>query len=136
MKRGSPSSPSPGATLSPFVLFLGTRCLIHVVCPLFDSHAQTCLLLPLPASLFTSDLDWLCLSFDFRLPDLVIGPREFMGVTNFSTFLLDSSTGMLFLGARDAILAVDTNRLQQPPKKVGRTVLEDEVQKCGNMTLI
>lgn len=39
---------------------------------------------------------------------------------NFSTFLLDPSTGMLFLGARDAILAVDANELGQAPQKVGR----------------
>lgn len=41
-------------------------------------------------------------------------------MTNFSTFLLDRATGMLFMGARDAILALDTNNLQQPVKKVGR----------------
>lgn len=41
-------------------------------------------------------------------------------MTNFSTFLLDRTTGMLFMGARDAILALDTNNLQQPVKKVGR----------------
>lgn len=39
---------------------------------------------------------------------------------NFSTFLLDPSSGMLFLGARDAILAVDTNKLGQAPQKVGK----------------
>uniref|UniRef100_A0A3B5QWT1 Ssemaphorin 4F n=1 Tax=Xiphophorus maculatus TaxID=8083 RepID=A0A3B5QWT1_XIPMA len=44
--------------------------------------------------------------------------ETFKGVTNFSTFLLDSSKGTLFLGAKDAILAVDTNNLKQPPKKV------------------
>uniref|UniRef100_A0A3Q4GTG9 Sema domain-containing protein n=1 Tax=Neolamprologus brichardi TaxID=32507 RepID=A0A3Q4GTG9_NEOBR len=39
---------------------------------------------------------------------------------NFSTFLLDRTSGMLFLGARDAILAVDTKKLNEKnPLKVG-----------------
>lgn len=59
-------------------------------------------------------------SFHFRSSDPVVGPRDFRGVANFSTFLLDRSTGVLFMGARDAILAMDTNRLDQPPRKVGR----------------
>lgn len=63
-----------------------------------------------------------------RSSDPVVGPREFRGVANFSTFLLDSSTGVLFMGARDAILAVDTNRLDQPPRKVGR-VFSPKMQK-------
>ncbi|KAA8582502.1 hypothetical protein FQN60_006173, partial [Etheostoma spectabile] len=48
--------------------------------------------------------------------DTVLGPDKLHGVANFSTFLLDPSTGMLFLGARDAILAVDTKKLNQPRK--------------------
>uniref|UniRef100_A0A3P9MX61 Ssemaphorin 4F n=1 Tax=Poecilia reticulata TaxID=8081 RepID=A0A3P9MX61_POERE len=44
--------------------------------------------------------------------------KTFKDVTNFSTFLLNSSSGILFLGAKDAILAVDTNNLKQRPKKV------------------
>lgn len=31
-----------------------------------------------------------------------------LGIYNFSTFLLDRASGMLYLGARDAIIAVDT----------------------------
>lgn len=50
--------------------------------------------------------------------DTVLGPEMFEGVTNFSTFLLDRSSGMLFLGARGAILAVNINDLSQAPKKV------------------
>uniref|UniRef100_H3CFE3 Sema domain-containing protein n=1 Tax=Tetraodon nigroviridis TaxID=99883 RepID=H3CFE3_TETNG len=52
------------------------------------------------------------------------------GVTNFSTFLLDRSTGVLFMGARDAILAVDTNRRNQPPKKISWEVPEKKRQSC------
>lgn len=70
-----------------------------------------------------------------------MGPREFKGVTNFSTFLLDRSTGVLFMGARDAILAVDTKRLSQPPRKVGagvraERVSEDKIPKWRNKSLI
>ncbi|TNM93547.1 hypothetical protein fugu_001723 [Takifugu bimaculatus] len=64
------------------------------------------------------------------LGDLVLGPREFKGVTNFSTFLLDRATGMLFMGARDAILALDTNNLQQPVKKIVWDVPERKRQSC------
>ncbi|KAK6291753.1 hypothetical protein J4Q44_G00375380 [Coregonus suidteri] len=52
----------------------------------------------------------------------MLGPQQFRGVANFSTFLLDRSSGVLFLGARDAILAVDTNNLAQPPP---RTIVWD-----------
>lgn len=50
--------------------------------------------------------------------DIMLGPDKLEGVANFSTFLLDQSTGTLFLGARDAILAVDINKLNQKPRKV------------------
>lgn len=49
-----------------------------------------------------------------------MGPRELRA--NLSTFLLDRSKGVLFVGARDAILAVDTSNMNQPPKMV-RTVV-------------
>lgn len=82
---------------------------------------------------------FLCFVF-FRCADLVVGPREFKGVANFSTFLLDRSRGMLFMGARDAILAVDIRRLDQPPKKVGRgarveRVLDDKTHKMQESDL-
>ncbi|XP_077445446.1 semaphorin-4F [Stigmatopora argus] len=48
----------------------------------------------------------------------VLGRRAFGGVANFSTFLLDPSSGVLFMGARDAIVAVDTNNLNEPPRTV------------------
>lgn len=57
--------------------------------------------------------------------------QTFKGVTNFSTFLLDSSTGTLFLGAKDAILAVDTNNLKQPPKKVMLQWIRANLNVCG-----
>ncbi|XP_023202646.1 semaphorin-4F isoform X1 [Xiphophorus maculatus] len=56
--------------------------------------------------------------------------ETFKGVTNFSTFLLDSSKGTLFLGAKDAILAVDTNNLKQPPKKIDWAVPEEKRKSC------
>lgn len=52
--------------------------------------------------------------------DITLGPQMFKNVTDFSTFLLDRSSGVLYLGAKDAILAVDTNNLNQQPRKVGR----------------
>lgn len=42
-----------------------------------------------------------------------LGSREFGGVYNFSTFLLDRSSGILYLGARDAVVAVDTANLSK-----------------------
>ncbi|XP_067436557.1 semaphorin-4F [Thunnus thynnus] len=64
------------------------------------------------------------------LGDTVLGPEKFGGVANFSTFLLDRSTGMLFLGARDAILAVDTNKLNQSPRKIVWDVPEEKRKSC------
>uniref|UniRef100_H3CEM5 Sema domain-containing protein n=1 Tax=Tetraodon nigroviridis TaxID=99883 RepID=H3CEM5_TETNG len=125
-KAGERRLPRPAPSLSPLMLFLGTPCLMGVVYPPFDS--QTCLFPPLPVSFFESPLNQVSFSF-FLLADLV-GPREFGGVTNFSTFLLDRSTGVLFMGARDAILAVDTNRRNQPPKKISWEVPEKKRQSC------
>uniref|UniRef100_A0A8D3DJZ9 Ssemaphorin 4F n=1 Tax=Scophthalmus maximus TaxID=52904 RepID=A0A8D3DJZ9_SCOMX len=55
---------------------------------------------------------------EYNLQDVILDPKKFGGVSNFSTFLLDRSSGMLFLGARDAIVSVDTNRLDKPPRNV------------------
>ncbi len=38
---------------------------------------------------------------------------DFNGVNNFSTFLLDRVSGMIYLGARDAVIAVDTANLSK-----------------------
>ncbi|XP_074555481.1 semaphorin-4F [Halichoeres trimaculatus] len=64
------------------------------------------------------------------LGDTVLGPGKFEGVSNFSTFLLDHSTGTLFLGARDAILAVDTYKLNQRPRKIIWDVPEEKRRSC------
>uniref|UniRef100_A0A3P8TTZ8 Ssemaphorin 4F n=1 Tax=Amphiprion percula TaxID=161767 RepID=A0A3P8TTZ8_AMPPE len=64
------------------------------------------------------------------LGDTILGPNTFLGAANFSTFLLDRSTGMLFLGARDAILAVDTNKLNERPRKIVWDVPEDKRRSC------
>uniref|UniRef100_A0AAZ3RTV7 Sema domain-containing protein n=1 Tax=Oncorhynchus tshawytscha TaxID=74940 RepID=A0AAZ3RTV7_ONCTS len=60
----------------------------------------------------------------------MLGPQQFRGVANFSTFLLDRSSGVLFLGARDAILAVDTNNLTQPPRTIVWDVPEEKRKSC------
>uniref|UniRef100_W5LCZ3 Ssemaphorin 4F n=2 Tax=Astyanax mexicanus TaxID=7994 RepID=W5LCZ3_ASTMX len=60
--------------------------------------------------------------------DMVSG-LDFAGVGNFSTFLLDRSSGMLYLGARDAIVAVDTANLSKRLKIVW-SVPEDKRKSC------
>ncbi|XP_031706590.1 semaphorin-4F [Anarrhichthys ocellatus] len=60
----------------------------------------------------------------------ILVPEKFQGVANFSTFLLDRSTGTLFLGARDAILAVDTDKLNQKPKVIVWDVPEEKRRSC------
>ncbi|XP_063042340.1 semaphorin-4F [Engraulis encrasicolus] len=59
-----------------------------------------------------------------------LGPRRLGAVSNFSTFLLERSTGTLYLGARDAILAVNSNNLAQPPQKIIWDVPEDKRNSC------
>ncbi|XP_033992555.1 semaphorin-4F [Trematomus bernacchii] len=64
------------------------------------------------------------------LGDNILGPHKFQDVGNFSTFLLDRSSGVLFLGARDAILSVDTNNLNQVPRKIVWDVPEEKRRSC------
>ncbi|XP_041634663.1 semaphorin-4F [Cheilinus undulatus] len=64
------------------------------------------------------------------LGDTILGPEKFGGVANFSTFLLDRSSGLLLLGARDAILAVDTYKLNQQPQKIIWDVPEEKRKSC------
>ncbi|CAJ1086429.1 semaphorin-4F [Xyrichtys novacula] len=64
------------------------------------------------------------------LGDTILGPEKFEGIANFSTFLLDRSSGMLFLGSRDAILAVDTYKLNQKPQKIIWDVPEEKRRSC------
>ncbi|XP_059211313.1 semaphorin-4F [Centropristis striata] len=63
------------------------------------------------------------------LGDTLLVSKTFNGVANVSTFLLDRSSGMLFLGARDAILAVDTNKLNEP-RKIVWDVPEEKRKSC------
>jgi len=53
--------------------------------------------------------------FSFFLPADIskLGSLELRNTYNFSTFLLDRASGMLYLGARDAIIAVDTANLSK-----------------------
>ncbi|KAG7496867.1 semaphorin-4F-like [Solea senegalensis] len=67
---------------------------------------------------------------EHNLRDIILDPNKFGGVTNFSTFLLDRSSGMLFLGARDAILSVDTNQLDRPPRYITWDVSEEKRKSC------
>ncbi|XP_077962553.1 semaphorin-4F isoform X1 [Gasterosteus aculeatus] len=60
----------------------------------------------------------------------VLELKKFQDVANVSTFLLDRSTGTLLLGARDAILAVDTERLDQEPKVIIWDVPEAKRRAC------
>ncbi|XP_069578650.1 semaphorin-4F [Brachyistius frenatus] len=64
------------------------------------------------------------------LGDTILGPETFGDVANFSTFLLDRSSGMLYLGARDTILAVDTSKLNQMPRKIVWDVPEEKKRSC------
>ncbi|XP_036452121.1 semaphorin-4F isoform X2 [Colossoma macropomum] len=58
-----------------------------------------------------------------------VSGRDFGGVGNFSTFLMDRSSGMLYLGARDAIVAVDTANLLKR-LKIEWSVPEDKRKSC------
>ncbi|XP_015251946.1 PREDICTED: semaphorin-4F-like isoform X1 [Cyprinodon variegatus] len=72
-----------------------------------------------------------CLSATLSgLRDNILGRETFKSVTNFSSFLLDPSSGTLFLGARDAILAIDTKNLNQPPKKIDWAVPKEKRKSC------
>ncbi|MED6279840.1 hypothetical protein CHARACLAT_004827 [Characodon lateralis] len=62
--------------------------------------------------------------------DTVLDRETFKSVTNITTFLLDPSSGTLFLGARDAILALDTTNLNQQPKKIVWAVPEEKRRSC------
>ncbi|XP_068186536.1 semaphorin-4F-like [Antennarius striatus] len=60
----------------------------------------------------------------------ILGPEELRGVSYLSTFLMDHSSGMLYLGAKDAILAVDTNKLNQQPQMIVWDVPEEKRRSC------
>ncbi|XP_016124933.1 semaphorin-4F isoform X2 [Sinocyclocheilus grahami] len=58
-----------------------------------------------------------------------LGSADFGGVNNFSTFLLDRVSGMLYLGARDAVIAVDTANLSKR-KMIEWSVPEEKRKSC------
>ncbi|XP_052416905.1 semaphorin-4F isoform X2 [Carassius gibelio] len=58
-----------------------------------------------------------------------LGSTDFSGVNNFSTFLLDRVSGMLYLGARDAVIAVDTANLSKR-KMIEWSVPEEKRKSC------
>uniref|UniRef100_A0A3Q2X916 Ssemaphorin 4F n=1 Tax=Hippocampus comes TaxID=109280 RepID=A0A3Q2X916_HIPCM len=68
--------------------------------------------------------------FFFTPTDTVLGRREFGPVTNFSAFLMDPTSGVLFLGARDTVVAVDTNRLNERPRRVIWDVPQESRNTC------
>ncbi|XP_019951373.1 semaphorin-4F [Paralichthys olivaceus] len=92
------------------------------------------MLIVLPVLCLLSGASWAAtlggLEGDNNLQDIILDPKRFGGVTNFSTFLLDRSSGLLFLGARDAILSVDTNQLDKPPRNITWDVPEEKRRSC------
>ncbi|XP_061109139.1 semaphorin-4F [Conger conger] len=62
--------------------------------------------------------------------DSILGPVLFSNVSNLSTFLLDPSSGTLYLGARDAILALDSTTLRQKHTQIIWNVPEDKRRSC------
>ncbi|XP_036406982.1 semaphorin-4F [Megalops cyprinoides] len=62
--------------------------------------------------------------------DSRLGPLQYPNVSNISTFLMNPSSGILYLGARDAILAVDTSDLSAKHKQIVWDVPEDKRRSC------
>ncbi|KAL0969938.1 hypothetical protein UPYG_G00234810 [Umbra pygmaea] len=60
----------------------------------------------------------------------MLGPKNYTGAANFSTFLLDRSSGVLYLGARDAILAVDTKSLAPKSNPIVWDVPDEKKTSC------
>lgn len=87
------------------------------------------MLILLPTLFLLSGATWAA-TLGGGLGDTILVWEKFQGVANFSTFLLDRATGTLFLGARDAILAVDTNKLNQKPKVIVWDVPEEKRRSC------
>uniref|UniRef100_A0A9J8CPA0 Sema domain-containing protein n=1 Tax=Cyprinus carpio carpio TaxID=630221 RepID=A0A9J8CPA0_CYPCA len=58
-----------------------------------------------------------------------LGSPDFSGIKNFSIFLLDHVSGMLYLGARDAVIAVDTANLSKR-KMIEWSVPEEKRKSC------
>ncbi|XP_026792720.3 semaphorin-4F [Pangasianodon hypophthalmus] len=90
-----------------------------------------------PATCLLSALLALCFPLHSRTAALssrevassMVTQWEFDDVANISTFLLDRESGILYLGARDAIVAVDTaNKLKSP--KIVWNVPEEKSRSC------
>lgn len=62
--------------------------------------------------------------------ETILGPQFLGGVSNLSVFLLDRSSGLLYLGGRDALLALDTTRPSQPPQKIVWDVPLEKRNSC------
>lgn len=60
----------------------------------------------------------------------VLGPQDLAGVSNLSVFLLDRRSGQLYLGGRDALLALDTANPTQPPRKIIWDVPSEKRKSC------
>lgn len=50
--------------------------------------------------------------------ETILGAQHLGRVSNLSVFLLDRKTGLLYLGGRDALLALDTTKPTEPPQKI------------------
>ncbi|KAG5846222.1 hypothetical protein ANANG_G00147500 [Anguilla anguilla] len=59
-----------------------------------------------------------------------LGPLQFPNVSNLSAFLMEPSSGTLYLGARDTILAVDATTLKQKHARIIWNVPEDKRRSC------
>ncbi|XP_018585886.2 semaphorin-4F [Scleropages formosus] len=88
-------------------------------------------------------LVWWCCCCCFFLPSCFAAPSsvssaagldaQVHNVSNISTFLMDTASGILYLGACDAILAVDTNNIKKTmknPKKIIWDVPEEKRSAC------
>lgn len=62
--------------------------------------------------------------------ETILGSQSLAGVSNLSVFLLDRSSGLLYLGGRDALLALDTARPTQPPRKITWDVPPEKRKSC------
>ncbi|TSL41008.1 Semaphorin-4F [Bagarius yarrelli] len=89
---------------------------------------DTCLLAGFLALCFPL-LSWTAAFSRHEVWSSMVTQLEFDNIANVSAFLLDRESGILYLGARDAILAVDTtNKLKFP--KIVWNVPEEKSRSC------
>ncbi|XP_064193908.1 semaphorin-4F-like isoform X1 [Anguilla rostrata] len=60
----------------------------------------------------------------------VLGPVPFSGVSNISSLLLDEASGILYLGARDTILALNASTLTSTHTQITWNVPEEQRKIC------